>query len=387
LRLEQRPETPRIAGRLTALNTKGRSMDLLRLAVVGVGHLGKEHARILKSLPGVELIAVADVDHNQVQAVARKLDCLAFSNHRPLLQLADGVVIAAATSYHHAIAAEFLGAGIPTLVEKPLAATLEQAERLVDLARAHGTLLQVGHIERFNPAWEKLQSLSFEPKFVECERMGAFSGRSGDVGVVLDLMIHDLDLLQALVGSPVTQVSALGMSLFGKPEDVAAAHLVFSDGCVARVTASRASMTPRRSMRIWSAEGFLDLDFAKKTLTLVQPSEQVRQRGLAGLDASARASLKNDLFGRHLEVLELTDAGGPDGLTCELREFVHCVRTGAQPRVRGEDGFEAMKLAMRVVESLQQHAWQGTAAGPCGPTELPLPIGRLFTPATRTAAA
>lgn len=365
-------------------------MDPLRVAVVGVGHLGKEHARILKSLPDAELVAVVDVNNDQAQAIAKKLDCLAFTSHRPLLQLADAVVIAVPTVYHHAVAAEFLRSRIPILVEKPLAATLEQAESLVELARAHETMIQVGHIERFNPAWEKLEALSFQPKYVECERLGAFTGRSGDVGVVLDLMIHDLDLVSALVRAPLTSFKALGMSIFGEPEDIATAHLSFADGCVAALTASRVSPTPRRAMRIWSPEGFLDLDFAKKTLTLMQPSEAVRRHGLdlRKLDPASRAALKDQLFGRHLEVMEVTSSDGPDGLTRELQEFVQCVRTNSQPRVRGEEGLEALRLASHVLASLKSHAWQHSEAGPCGPTQLPFPMGNLFTvPAARTAAA
>jgi predicted dehydrogenase len=356
---------------------------------VGVGHLGKEHARILKSMPDVELVAVVDVSNDQVQAIAKKLDCLAFTSHRPLLQLADAVVIAVPTIHHHGVAAEFLRSGIPILVEKPLAASLEQAESLVDLARAHDTMLQVGHIERFNPAWEKLESLNFQPKYVECERLGAFTGRSGDVGVVLDLMIHDLDLLSALVRAPLTSFTALGMSIFGEPEDIATAHLSFADGCVAALTASRVSSTPKRMMRIWSPEGFLDLDFAKKTLTLTQPSDMVRRQGLdmRKLDPASRAAFKDQLFGRHLEVMELASAEGPDGLTRELQEFVRCVRTNSQPRVRGEEGRDAVRLAMQVLASLKSHAWQCSEVGPCGPTQLPFPMGNLFAQPAHTAAA
>jgi predicted dehydrogenase len=365
-------------------------MESLRVAVVGVGHLGKEHARILKSMSDVELVAVVDVSNDQVQAIAKKLDCLAFTSHRPLLQLADAVVIAVPTVYHHGVAAEFLRSGIPVLVEKPLAATLEQAEELVELSRAHNVTLQVGHIERFNPAWEKLETLSFQPKYIECERLGSFTGRAGDVGVVLDLMIHDLDLVAALVRSPLTSFDALGMSIFGEPEDIATAHLHFADGCVATVKSSRVSSTPRRTMRIWSPEGFIDVDFARKSLTLTQPSEAVRQHGLdpRRLDPASRAAHKDQLFGRHLEVMELAAAEGPDGLTCELREFVHCVRTGSQPRVRGEEGRDALALAAQVLTSIRSHAWQCSAAGPCGPSQLPYPLGNLFTPpAARTAAA
>ncbi len=365
-------------------------MESLRVAVVGVGHLGKEHARILKSMADVELVAVVDANNDQAQAIGKKLDCLAFTSHRPLLQLADAVVIAVPTVYHHNVAAEFLRSGIPTLVEKPLAATLEQAQDLVELSRANDVVLQVGHIERFNPAWEKLEALNFQPKYIECERLGSFTGRSGDVGVVLDLMIHDLDLVAALVRSPLKSFDALGMSVFGEPEDIATAHLHFTDGCVASIKASRVNSTPKRTMRIWSPEGFLDVDFARKTLTLTQPSDSVRKHGLdmRRLDPASRAALKDQLFGRHLEVLEMTSAEGPDGLTCELREFVRCVRTNSQPRVRGEEGRDALALATQILTSIRSHAWQCSEAGPCGPSHLPYPVGNLFTPpAARTVAA
>src|SRR5438132_1784366 len=259
---------------------KGRqSMSRLRMAVVGVGHLGKEHARVLAGLPEVELVGVADVNAEQGQAVARRLGCRAFANYRAFLHLADAAVIAVPTTSHHAVAAEFLRCGIPVLVEKPLAATLEEADRLVELGQRHRALIQVGHIERFNPALERFLEHSLQPKFVHCERLGTFTGRSIDIGVVLDLMIHDLDILLALMRSPVRSVEALGVSIFGGCEDVANARLNFANGCVANLTASRASYAAHRCMQIWGPEGFARLDFAKRHVTFIQPSEEVRRYG------------------------------------------------------------------------------------------------------------
>ena len=211
------------------------------MAVIGVGHLGKEHARILAGLPEVELVGVADVNLEQAQAIAGRLACCAYASHRPLLHLADAAVLAVPTVHHYVLAAEFLRRGIPLLVEKPLASSLEQAEELVEIARRQRLVLQVGHIERFNPAFEALRRYHFQPKFVECERVGPFTGRSTDIGVVLDLMIHDLDLLLALIQSPVRSVEALGVAIFGGQEDIANARLQFANGCVANLTTSRAS--------------------------------------------------------------------------------------------------------------------------------------------------
>jgi predicted dehydrogenase len=363
-------------------------MARLRLAVIGVGHLGKEHARILAGMPDVELVGVADVNAAQAEAVALRCGTRAYGDHRPLLSQADAAVVAVPTVHHHAVAAEFLRRGIPVLVEKPLATDLAQAHELVELARCRGVTLQVGHIERFNPAFEELRRRPLGPKFVTCERLGPFTGRSTDIGAVLDLMIHDLDLLLALVPGPVQGVEALGLSVLGGHEDVAHARIVFQSGCVANLSVSRVNAAPLRRMQVWSAEGFACADFANKRLALVQPSDELRLRRLnpCQLDAAGLARLKTDLHGRHLQALEL-DCQGGDQLTRELHDFLHCVRTGARPRVSGEDGRDALALATRVLDSLRNHPWDGRADGPVGPLHLPPPAGPLFRLAGGGAAA
>src|SRR5262249_55543822 len=214
----------------------------------------------------------------------------------------------------------------------PLAQDLEQADELVELARRHDALLQVGHIERFNPAFEELGRYTFMPKFIEAERLGPFTGRSTDIGVVLDLMIHDLDLVLALVRSPLRAVEALGVSVFGGHEDVADARLTFANGCVAHLRATRASHAVSRRMNSWAPEGFLAADWAQRRVTLVQPSAHVRRHGLdlRQLDAAARGRLRDDLFGRHLQMLEL-DRNSGDPLTLELQSFVRAVQSGSRP--------------------------------------------------------
>jgi predicted dehydrogenase len=363
-------------------------MARLRMAVVGVGHLGKEHARILAGLDEVELVGVADVNREQAEAVARRVGARAFTECWPLLNLVDAACVVVPTSQHFAVAREFLRRRIPVLVEKPLAATLEEAEALVELSERHGAVLQVGHIERFNPAFEELQARPLQPKFITCERLGPFTGRSVDIGVVLDLMIHDLDLLLALVRAPVRRVEAVGVSVFGRHEDMANARLHFANGCVATVTASRANPAPHRCMHVWAPEGYARVDFARRSLTLVQPSPALRREGLdpRRLEPAALARLKDDLFGRHFEVLEL-DRNHGDQLTRELQEFVRCARGQGAPRVGGAAGLNAIALASRVLDSLRNHAWDGHAQGPAGPLVLPAPLGPLFTPRTGEAAA
>lgn len=355
-------------------------MNRIRMAVVGVGHLGKEHARILSSFSDVNLVGVVDVNDRQAEAVARRCRTKPFENHEDLLDSVDAVSIAAPTLYHHAIARSFLERGIAVLVEKPITTTLAQADELVEIANEQDVAFQVGHIERFNPAFEELTSRPLNPKLIESERHGPFTGRSTDIGAVLDLMIHDLDLILSLVRSPVKDVYALGAQVFGGHEDVVNARLKFENGCIASVTASRISPRPKRKLRVWAPEGYAGIDFVEKRLTLVQPSDDVRRYGLSHLqlDPARREQLKQEVFGKHMETLELDCLRDHDQLTAELRHFVNSVKTGRTPRVTGEDGRDALALADRILASVQRHPWNGTLDGPVGPKAMPMPLGKLF---------
>jgi predicted dehydrogenase len=363
-------------------------MSRLRVGVVGVGHLGKEHARILAGMPDAELVGVADPNTPQAEAVALRCGTRAYPDHKSLLGAVDAAVVAAPTAHHFAVARDFLGRGVPLLIEKPLTAELSQADEMVRLARQHGAVLQAGHIERFNPAFEELCRRPLRPKYVSCERCGGFTGRSTDVGAVLDLMIHDLDLVLTLVRAPVASVWAMGAAVLGGHEDLARARVTFADGCVADFSASRVHPAPVRRMQVWGAEGHAGVDFAKRHLTLMQPSESLRQGHIDSrrVDPATAASLKAELFSRHVQVQEI-DCAGDDQLTAELRDFVGCVRSGGTPRVDGTAGRDAVALATRVLESLRNHAWEGNAAGPVGPHHLPVPTGALFAPPAREAAA
>jgi predicted dehydrogenase len=363
-------------------------MPPLRMAVIGVGHLGQAHARILASMPDVELVGVADVSAAQAGLVAERHGCRAYTHYGPLLDQVDAASVVVPTCHHHTVASAFLDRGVPLLVEKPLAPTVQQADDLVRLARLRGGVLQVGHVERFNPAFEKLCDRPIRPKFVECERHGPFTGRSTDIGAVLDLMVHDLDLINALDGSAAVGVEAMGITVFGGHEDLVNARLTFASGCVAHVTASRVAPMPKRRMRIWSPEGYAGMDFMLGRLTLVQPTDELRRHGLsvAQYDPARREALKSEIFGRHLLVEEQTCTASSDALTRELSDFVRCVRTGSRPRVNGEDGRAAVALACRVLESVANHQWEGRPDGPTGPSNMPAPSGPLIDRDERAAA-
>lgn len=363
-------------------------MTRLRMGVVGVGHLGKEHARILAGMPEVELIGVADINYHQAAAVAQNCHTRAFSDYNDLIGQVDAVSVVVPTSQHFAVAGTFLCHGVAVLVEKPLALNAEQGAALVELARREKTVLQVGHIERFNPAYEALRRRPLQPKFIRCERHGPFTGRSTDIGVVLDLMIHDLDLLLHLVGAPVVSVEALGVSVLGGEEDVADARLHFSTGCVAAISASRVSPVAQRRMQLWAPEGYAQIDFATRQLTLVGPTEQFRRHGLdvSRLDPRSRAFLKDELFGKHFQSLTLECTSSTDQLTRELQDFVCSANTGARPRVSGRDGQDALSLAMRVLERVHSHSWDGPSGLFEGPRSYPSPLDTLFPTTDRQAA-
>jgi len=346
----------------------------LRVAVVGVGHLGQHHARVLAALPDVELVGVADARIEQAHVVAGRHDTRAFADYRELIDRVDAVSIAVPTALHRSVAGAFLSRGIAAMVEKPLASTLAEAEELVKLARARGVPLQVGHIERFNPALSALEGLSLRPKYIAAERLATHTFRSTDIGVVLDLMIHDLDLVCSLVATPVRSVAAVGVSVFGGHEDIANARIEFEDGCVANLTASRVSFQAVRKMRLWGAEGYASLDFGAKVGMLIRPSDRLR-RGevdLDGLDLTQPLAVKERLFGQLLRV-DQVQPEGREPLALELESFVAAVRTRARPKVSGEDGLRAMRLADQVLRGVNAHQWEGVPDGPVGPHDLPLP--------------
>ncbi|MCE2804977.1 MAG: Gfo/Idh/MocA family oxidoreductase [Gemmataceae bacterium] len=359
----------------------------LRLGVVGVGHLGKEHARIASGLAGVKLVGVADPNRAQAETVAGKCNCQAFDNHLELMDQVDAVVVVTPTRFHHAVAMESLARGLPTLVEKPITPTAREARELEQAAEKAGVALQVGHIERFNPAYEAARQTSLVPRYIRAERAGKFTGRSLDVGAVLDLMIHDLDLVLDWDPSEVVSVEAFGAAVLGGHEDIAQARLRFRSGLIADISACRVSPVPARRMTALGSEGVVEIDFANKKIDLIQPSH-----ALAGglLDATrmtplALQALQQEMTG-HLEQTGWTCEAQHDQLTRELMDFTQAARSGKSPRVTGTAGRRVVELAERIIEAMAGHCWTGRVDGPQGVRGLPAPRGPLVASARRAAA-
>ena len=322
------------------------------MAVIGVGALGRHHARIVSQIPGVELIAVADPNETQGCKVAESAGTKWVADHRTLIDDVDAVTIAVPTGFHLRIATDFLENGIHSLVEKPLAADLSEAVQLVELAKQTGAVLQVGHVERFNPAFQAVAKLCDQPRYIRAERLSPFSFRSTDIGVVHDMMIHDLDLVLSLVGSPVARVEAFGVTLMGEHEDAVQARLTFENGCVADLSASRIHPTTRRAATIWTATRCLNVDFGSREVTSYSPSARLRF-GKSPVERARQPGadieqLKQEVFGSLIEVQKDIPAA-QDALTAEITEFVDCIRNGTQPTVTGTVAVESLKIAERIL--------------------------------------
>ncbi len=336
-------------------------MTPMKLAVIGAGHLGRIHARLIAQMPDVKLVGVCDPVAAAREQVAAEHGALPFADHRPLLDLVDGAVIATPTRFHRDVALDFLNRGLPLLVEKPITATIAEADELVDAARRSGAVLQVGHIERFNPAFTAATSRIHRPRYIEAVRASGFTGRSTDIGVVHDLMIHDIDLVLSLIDAPLARVDAIGVPVLGEREDAAQARLEFADGCVANLSASRVSFSesPNRRMHLWSPEGFAEIDFGRRSVKVVTPCDAVRngQFDFNSLPAEEKPVFKDRVFADILR-LEPVEFEARNALADELRDFVDSIREHRQPRVTGHAGREALAVAEAVVESARNHRWR-----------------------------
>ena len=331
-------------------------MSSLRVGVVGVGHLGKQHARLYSAM-GV-LAAVSDSMPERAAEIAALYKVPHVADYRELFGKVDAVSVAVPTEQHHAIAREFLERGIPTLVEKPLARTIEQAEELCRIARARKVALQVGHVERFNPAVTAVLDVIKKPRFIEVHRLSPFRFRSQDIDVVMDLMIHDLDIVLHLTGSPLVRVDAVGMSLLFGKEDMANARLEFEDGCVANLTASRISEKTMRKTRIFSEDCYVTVDTLAKEAWIYRTTPQLAS-ALGNLPKDRDLSI-GDLASIPKEFYSIQEVKLPDEepLARELQSFVDCVTGGREPLVPGEHGVRAMKAADRILTEMRAHRWK-----------------------------
>lgn len=343
-------------------------MSRLRVAVIGAGHIGRIHARLAADLEQLELVGIADVAPAARQQMAELVNCPVVEDYRLLLDKIDAAILVTPTTSHFDIGCELLTKGLHLFVEKPLTADATQADRLVSLAAHQRRILQVGHVERFNPAYQAANVKFSTPKYIESKRTSGYSFRSTDIGVVLDVMIHDLDLILDCVDSEVVEVQAMGIAVLGQHEDVAQARLEFANGCVANVNASRISPQTQRTMAIWGADGYVGIDFAKRTVEKIGVDHQllVDHQPLDELDVECKLHLGNNLF-QTLLSRETTSAKETNQIADELTEFARNVANGSCPTASGGDGRDAVRLAQLVLTSIQQHRWDGTSNGRAGP--------------------
>lgn len=330
----------------------------LRVAVVGIGHLGRIHARIYAESPLAELACVVDADGARAEELGRELGCPGYSDPARIPDDIEAVSVVVPTVHHADVAVPLLERGIPCLVEKPLASDLPSADRILEAAERGGAALSVGHVERFQPGLRKVRELGLRPRFLECHRLATFSFRSMDVGVVHDLMIHDLDLILHLVDSEVEALDAAGGAILTDGEDVASVRLVFRNGVRANVTASRVSLAPMRRFRMFSSESYVSLDFTKNYGLIVRkgPGWDAGREDLKRLSPAELAARKDFLNGDMLVVDEL-DLGGDRPLQAELASFLAAVREGREPEVTGQDGRRALELADRIRAEIARQAW------------------------------
>ena len=306
----------------------------LRVAVVGVGYLGRHHARILSQLDGVALVGIVDANRARAEDIAATSGTRAYQDARELLGQVDAITVAVPTEAHHAVARPFLERGIPTLVEKPMARTLEEADDLISTARSSGAPLAIGHTERFNPAVTAALPLVTRPGFVEVHRLGTFPERSLDIDVVFDLMIHDLDILLTAGPGEVTAIEAVGVPVLTGRVDIANARLRFDSGCIANLTASRISRERVRKVRFFQPDTYLSIDYA---------TQEVERWALARHEGTLPR-----IEGGKLEIAR------DEPLRLELQDFARVARTRGTPRVTGEHGRRALALAQRITDRIAE---------------------------------
>jgi predicted dehydrogenase len=320
-----------------------RDLALMRTAVVGVGYLGRFHAQKYRHAAGSELVGVADPSEAARNTVAAELGVAAHADYRELLGRVDAVSIVTPTPLHFRIAQDFLEAGAHVLVEKPMTATVAEGRRLIEAAHRARRVLQVGHLERFNAAVQAVKPMLTVPRFIESARLAPFRQRGTDVDVVLDLMIHDIDLILSVVGSPVTAIDAIGTSVFSREIDIANARLKFANGCIANATASRVSMKTERRLRLFQDDAYVSVDLQQKVLTVIRKKDGTRPEGMPQVD------------------IQETSYEQGDALKAEIEAFLEAASSGKPPAVSGEDGVKALEVAVTIADQVLRSAPAGAA--------------------------
>lgn len=305
-----------------------------KVAVVGVGSLGQHHARVYSEMENVELVAVVDKDEKRAVEIAAKFECAVYTDLKPLYGTIDAASIVVPTSAHHTVSKPLLKEGIHLLLEKPITSTLQEADDLITTSKASGALLQVGHIEQFNTGVILLKKHLNNPRFIECHRVSPFVGRGTDVHVILDLMIHDIDIILSLVPSALKEIRASGTAVLTTMIDIANVRLAFENGCVANITASRISLTKLRKIRIFEHDAYYSLDYAQQKMAVF--------RRVFEDDGSPK--ITSEHFSTNKE----------EPLKGELASFISSIQTGDLPKVSGEDGQRALDVALQIVDLIKK---------------------------------
>jgi predicted dehydrogenase len=334
-------------------------MNIIRTAVIGAGKMGEIHSKVYSKLEQSRLVAIVDTDLKKAQKLAKKFDCQAFAQPNQILGLVDAVTIATPTVTHCQIAKLFIENNVAVLIEKPLANNVEQGRQIVELAKSKNVVAAVGHSERCNPVVQAMKRLAIEPKFIEAVRISPYPFRSTDVGVVLDVMIHDIDIILSLARSKIKKVDAVGVSVIDEKEDICNARIVFENGCVANVTASRLALKTERKVRVFSRQAYLSLDYFKKTGTVIKAApnidivEKIRE-----LKKKGRFDLlTTDWTG--LIKYETLDIDDKEPLRVEQESFLRAVADKhSAPEVTAEEGLAAMEAAELILKSVSEHKWE-----------------------------
>ena len=311
--------------------------DRLRVAVIGVGHLGEYHVQKYKAIPTVELVGVVDTDPDRADEISQRYSIAAYGNHDEILNMVDGVSLAVPTDAHFHVAKDILSRGVHLLIEKPITYQLEPADTLINMARERGLVLQVGLVERFNPAVVKMESMLNRPVFIESHRMNLFTTRGTEVDVVLDLMIHDLDIILHIVPSEVKELHAVGMSVITGKTDIANVRIIFEDGTVGNLTASRVSDKTLRKIRIFQPDAYLAVDCFKREISITRLEGEIRNSSGFPPVISNRMKFPDR-----------------DPLADEINSFVNAIINKSDPIVSGEDGRKALKIALAIIDQIKR---------------------------------
>ena len=310
------------------------SMKELNVGVIGVGHLGQYHAQKYFSMENVNLVGVVDIDQDRAKSVAKKYNTKSYVNYKNIISKVDAVSIAVPTPSHFQVSRDLLENGVDVLIEKPMTTTLKEADKLIDIAESKDLIIQVGHIERFNPAVGALQDIINSPMFIEAHRLSVYKNRCTDVSVVLDLMIHDIDIILNIVKSKISTIHATGASVIAKHVDIANARIAFANGCVANVTTSRISMKNQRKIRIFQKDAYISVDFANRNITTVQKNDKDTTGIIPGMN------IKKHCFSKG------------DALENELKSFIRSVRLREASEIPGQSGRNALQVALTIMDQI-----------------------------------